>query len=83
MVGPNSFAKFTFTAARSVIITQPYNNKNENTIHLLNNISKKRFSLRNKHMKRKRFEYISRPQSFIEFPNLFRSKMLSTKFEVI
>ena len=35
MVGPGGFAKFTFTAARSVIVTQSYNDKNESTIRLV------------------------------------------------
>ena len=35
MVGPGGFAKFTFTAARSVIVTQSYNDKHESTIRLV------------------------------------------------
>ena len=35
VVGAGGFAKFTFTAARSVIVSQSYNDKNESTIRLV------------------------------------------------
>ena len=69
MVGPGGSTKFTFTAARIVMVTQSYNDKNESTIRLVTYLKMTVFSTENEHMKRKRFECSSGPQSLIGLPN--------------